>query len=238
MHKLVNVLRVSELVPGESVERELALIKVSAPPSARRADRARRGVRRARRRPRPRRDRLRDRRRARGDRLVRGARPAARPQGARPHRPDRPRAAPPASTRSPPASTSSANRKETATMATIHREGNLDLLSGKVAVIGYGSQGHAHALNLRDSGVEVDGRPARGQRVARGRAEEAGLTVALVRRGGQGRAARLDPAPRPRAAGRLRGGGRAEPRRRAPRALRARAQRPLRPHRAARRATT
>ena len=25
----------------------------------------------------------------------------------------------------------------------------------KVAVIGYGSQGHAHALNLRDSGVEV-----------------------------------------------------------------------------------
>ena len=32
-------------------------------------------------------------------------------------------------------------------MATIHREGNLDLLSGKVAVLGYGSQGHAHALN-------------------------------------------------------------------------------------------
>ena len=25
----------------------------------------------------------------------------------------------------------------------------------KVAVIGYGSQGHAHALNLRDSGVDV-----------------------------------------------------------------------------------
>ncbi|MEO5897795.1 MAG: ketol-acid reductoisomerase, partial [Vicinamibacterales bacterium] len=25
----------------------------------------------------------------------------------------------------------------------------------KVAVLGYGSQGHAHALNLRDSGVEV-----------------------------------------------------------------------------------
>src|SRR4051812_19310013 len=40
-------------------------------------------------------------------------------------------------------------------MATIHREGNVDLLSGKVAVLGYGSQGHAHALNLRDSGVEV-----------------------------------------------------------------------------------
>ncbi|MEV5482173.1 ketol-acid reductoisomerase, partial [Streptomyces sioyaensis] len=25
----------------------------------------------------------------------------------------------------------------------------------KVAVIGYGSQGHAHALSLRDSGVDV-----------------------------------------------------------------------------------
>ena len=37
IHKLVNVLRVSELTPGESVERELALIKVSAPP-ARRAE--------------------------------------------------------------------------------------------------------------------------------------------------------------------------------------------------------
>jgi len=35
MHKLVNVLRVQELVPGESVERELALIKVSAPPAKR-----------------------------------------------------------------------------------------------------------------------------------------------------------------------------------------------------------
>ena len=33
---------------------------------------------------------------------------------------------------------------------------HLDLLKGKtVAIIGYGSQGHAHALNLRDSGVDV-----------------------------------------------------------------------------------
>ncbi|MHB8470509.1 MAG: acetolactate synthase small subunit [Gaiellaceae bacterium] len=35
MHKLVNVLRVTELVPGESLERELALLKVAAPASAR-----------------------------------------------------------------------------------------------------------------------------------------------------------------------------------------------------------
>src|SRR5579872_4173500 len=35
-------------------------------------------------------------------------------------------------------------------------DGNLELLKGKtVAIIGYGSQGHAHALNLRDSGLDV-----------------------------------------------------------------------------------
>jgi ketol-acid reductoisomerase len=36
------------------------------------------------------------------------------------------------------------------------KDGNLDFLKGRtVAIIGYGSQGHAHALNLRDSGVQV-----------------------------------------------------------------------------------
>ena len=35
MHKLVNVLRVAELAPGESIERELVLMKVSAPPAKR-----------------------------------------------------------------------------------------------------------------------------------------------------------------------------------------------------------
>jgi acetolactate synthase-1/3 small subunit len=35
MHKLVNVLRVTELPPDESVERELALITVNAPPDKR-----------------------------------------------------------------------------------------------------------------------------------------------------------------------------------------------------------
>ena len=35
-------------------------------------------------------------------------------------------------------------------------DADLGLLNGKtVAIIGYGSQGHAHALNLRDNGVEV-----------------------------------------------------------------------------------
>ena len=43
-------------------------------------------------------------------------------------------------------------------MATLYydNDADLDLLSGKtVAIIGYGSQGHAHALNLKDSGVDV-----------------------------------------------------------------------------------
>jgi ketol-acid reductoisomerase len=36
------------------------------------------------------------------------------------------------------------------------KDGNLSRFQGKiVAIIGYGSQGHAHALNLRDSGVKV-----------------------------------------------------------------------------------
>ena len=36
------------------------------------------------------------------------------------------------------------------------KDGSLNPLSGKtVAVLGYGSQGHAHAQNLRDSGVKV-----------------------------------------------------------------------------------
>ncbi|VXD21987.1 ketol-acid reductoisomerase [Planktothrix paucivesiculata] len=35
-------------------------------------------------------------------------------------------------------------------------DANLDILAGKtIAIIGYGSQGHAHALNLKDSGVNV-----------------------------------------------------------------------------------
>jgi ketol-acid reductoisomerase len=72
-------------------------------------------------------------------------------------------------------------------MATINREGNLDLLSGKVAVLGYGSQGHAHALNLRDSGVEVEVGLREGS-VSRATVEDAGLgvgSVAEVVRGAQ-----------------------------------------------------
>ena len=68
-------------------------------------------------------------------------------------------------------------------MATIHREGNLDLLTGKVAVVGYGSQGHAHALNLHDSGVDVQVGLREGS-ASRAAAEDAGLAVGTVARGG------------------------------------------------------
>jgi len=43
-------------------------------------------------------------------------------------------------------------------VATMYHDEDADLAiiqSKKVAVIGYGSQGHAHALSLRDSGVDV-----------------------------------------------------------------------------------
>ncbi|OLT26802.1 ketol-acid reductoisomerase [Nocardiopsis sp. CNR-923] len=48
--------------------------------------------------------------------------------------------------------------------------------SKKVAVIGYGSQGHAHALSLRDSGVDVRIGLAEGSK-SRAKAEEEGLRV-------------------------------------------------------------
>lgn len=59
-------------------------------------------------------------------------------------------------------------------------DANLDLLSGKtVAIIGYGSQGHAHALNLKDSGVNVVVGLYAGSR-STAKAEAAGLTVKPV----------------------------------------------------------
>ena len=64
-------------------------------------------------------------------------------------------------------------------MATILQGGDLSLLDGKVAVVGYGSQGHAHALNLRDSGVQVEVGLREGSS-SWGEAEAAGLGVATV----------------------------------------------------------
>jgi ketol-acid reductoisomerase len=64
-------------------------------------------------------------------------------------------------------------------MATVYYDTDADLSliqARKIAVLGYGSQGHAHALSLRDSGCEVQvGLPAQSR--SRKRAEAAGLTV-------------------------------------------------------------
>ena len=36
------------------------------------------------------------------------------------------------------------------------KDADLDILKGKkVGIIGFGSQGHAHAMNLHDSGIDV-----------------------------------------------------------------------------------
>jgi ketol-acid reductoisomerase len=64
-------------------------------------------------------------------------------------------------------------------MATLYydKDANPDLIRArKVAVIGYGSQGHAHALNLKESGVDVRvGLPANSK--SRDKAQKAGLRV-------------------------------------------------------------
>ena len=62
-------------------------------------------------------------------------------------------------------------------MAIIHYEADLGLIRArKVAILGYGSQGHAHALNLKDSGVDVRVGLGAGSG-SRAKAEAQGLVV-------------------------------------------------------------
>jgi ketol-acid reductoisomerase len=64
-------------------------------------------------------------------------------------------------------------------MATIYYEKDTDpgvLADQKIAVLGYGSQGHAHSQNLRDSGLDVRVGVRLGS-ASRAKAEEAGLRV-------------------------------------------------------------
>ena len=59
-------------------------------------------------------------------------------------------------------------------------DADLTLIQGKkVAIIGYGSQGHAHALNLKDSGVQAKVGLRAGSASAK-KAELAGLEVVSV----------------------------------------------------------
>jgi ketol-acid reductoisomerase len=60
------------------------------------------------------------------------------------------------------------------------KDADLSLIKGKkVTIVGYGSQGHAHAQNLNDSGVKVTVGLRRGG-ASWGKAEKAGLKVAEV----------------------------------------------------------
>ncbi|TDI64288.1 MAG: ketol-acid reductoisomerase [Alphaproteobacteria bacterium] len=61
------------------------------------------------------------------------------------------------------------------------RDADVNLIKGKkVAIIGYGSQGHAHALNLRDSGVSDVAVALRDGSSSAKKAQSAGLTVMSV----------------------------------------------------------
>jgi ketol-acid reductoisomerase len=60
------------------------------------------------------------------------------------------------------------------------KDADLSLIKGKnVTIVGYGSQGHAHALNLNDSGVKVTVGLRRGG-ASWAKVEKAGLKVAEV----------------------------------------------------------
>ncbi len=60
------------------------------------------------------------------------------------------------------------------------KDANLDLIKNKsIGIIGYGSQGHAHALNLKDSGMKVSVADLKGSESWK-KAEEAGFKVGTV----------------------------------------------------------
>ena len=115
------------------------------------------------------------------------------------------------------------------------KDADLSLIKGKnVTIIGYGSQGHAHAQNLNDSGVKVTvGLRKGGASLAQGR--EGRPEGRRSRRSGEGRRRRHDPAARRADRRRLQERRRAEHQAGRVARLRARLQRALRPGRAARR---
>jgi ketol-acid reductoisomerase len=66
-------------------------------------------------------------------------------------------------------------------VARVYREGDVgnEIAQKKIAILGFGSQGHAHALNLKDSGCEVAVGLYEGSK-SWPRAEEAGLQVMTI----------------------------------------------------------
>jgi ketol-acid reductoisomerase len=66
-------------------------------------------------------------------------------------------------------------------MARVYREGDIgnEITTRRVAVLGYGSQGHAHALNLKESGCDVTVGLYEGSK-SWPKAEQDGLAVAAI----------------------------------------------------------
>ena len=196
LYRLIDVLKVQDVTSEPTVQHELALVKIRATESNRaEVLRARRAVARPGRRPGRRLGRRRgDRHRVR-DRRVRRARPDLRHQGVGPHR--RRRDGPGLRVH---------RGGDQAMTATMYYDNDADpaALAGQtVAIIGYGSQGHAHALNLHESGVDVVVGLAPGSK-SRALAADAGPARHGRRRRGQGRRRDHDPRPGHRPEGRLR----------------------------------
>ena len=196
LNKLVNVLKIVELEEKHAIQRELLLVKVRADETNRsdvlqivevfqrqgRRRRARGADRRAHRRPG-------QAGRAAGDAgALRHPRDGAVRHGrARPWPAfdDPSRAALGRPTRADCLTPSSTRRPTRPWPCEIYYDDDADLsiVQGrKVAVLGYGSQGHAHALSLRDSGVDVRVGLPEGSR-SRAKAEEEGLRVLTPGRG-------------------------------------------------------
>ena len=89
--------------------------------------------------------------------------------------------------------TAGLTKEREATMKVYYdKDADLSLIKGKkVTIVGYGSQGHAHAQNLNDSGVKVTVGLAPGRRVV-GQGEEGRPQGRRGRRRGQGRRLRDD----------------------------------------------
>ena len=66
-------------------------------------------------------------------------------------------------------------------MARVYREGDIgnEITAHRVAILGYGSQGHAHALNLKESGCDVRVGLYEGSK-SWPKAEDDGLSVATI----------------------------------------------------------
>ncbi|HEX5699671.1 MAG TPA: NAD(P)-dependent oxidoreductase, partial [Rubrobacter sp.] len=66
-------------------------------------------------------------------------------------------------------------------MARVYREGDIgnEITTRRVAILGYGSQGHAHALNLKESGCDVRVGLYEGSK-SWPKAEDDGLSVATI----------------------------------------------------------